>query len=274
MIYLKSEYEIEKMRESTRIVSQTLGKIAQKIEPGVMTATLDRIAEDFIVEQGGRPAFKGYGSPTNPFPATLCISVNEEVVHGIPSNRKLKEGDIVSVDCGVEKNGYFGDHAYTFIVGEVSSDVKKLLQTTLNSLHRGIEQAIHGNKIGDIGHAVQQTCEQEGYGVVRDLVGHGLGKSLHENPSVPNYGKKGKGTRLRSGMTLAIEPMINMGTWKVKTLSDGWTIVSADESLSAHFEHNIVIRKGEAEILSTFDYIAELSKNSENVFYHGQTRAN
>ncbi len=269
MIYLKSEYEIEKMRESTRIVSQTLGKIAQKIEPGVMTATLDRIAEDFIVEQGGRPAFKGYGSPTNPFPATLCISVNEEVVHGIPSNRKLKEGDIVSVDCGVEKNGYFGDHAYTFIVGEVSGEVRKLLQTTLNSLHRGIEQAIHGNKIGDIGHAVQQTCEQEGYGVVRDLVGHGLGKSLHENPSVPNYGKKGKGTRLRSGMTLAIEPMINMGTWKVKTLSDGWTIVSADESLSAHFEHNIVIRKGEAEILSTFDYIAELSKNSENVFYHG-----
>ena len=269
MIYLKSEYEIEKMRESTRIVSQTLGKIAQKIEPGVMTATLDRIAEDFIVEQGGRPAFKGYGSPTNPFPATLCISVNEEVVHGIPSNRKLKEGDIVSVDCGVEKNGYFGDHAYTFIVGEVSSDVKKLLQTTLNSLHRGIEQAIHGNKIGDIGHAVQQTCEQEGYGVVRDLVGHGLGKSLHENPSVPNYGKKGKGTRLRSGMTLAIEPMINMGTWKVKTLSDGWTIVSADESLSAHFEHNIVIRKGEAEILSTFDYIAELSKNPDNVILYG-----
>ena len=269
MIYLKSESEIEKMRESTRIVSQTLGKIAQKIEPGVMTATLDRIAEDFIVKQGGRPAFKGYGSPSNPFPATLCISVNEEVVHGIPSNRKLKEGDIVSVDCGVEKNGYFGDHAYTFIVGEVSAEVKKLLQTTLNSLHRGIEQAIHGNKIGDIGHAVQQTCEQEGYGVVRDLVGHGLGKSLHENPSVPNYGRKGKGTRLRSGMTLAIEPMVNMGTWKVKTLSDGWTIVSADGSLSAHFEHDIVVREGEAEVLSTFDYIAELSKNPENVFYHG-----
>ena len=240
------------MRESTRIVSQTLGKIAQKIEPGVMTATLDRIAEDFIVEQGGRPAFKGYGSPSNPFPATLCISVNEEVVHGIPKQSKTKEGDIVSVDCGVEKNGYFGDHAYTFIVGEVSAEVKKLLQTTLNSLHRGIEQAIHGNKIGDIGHAVQQTCEQEGYGVVRDLVGHGLGKSLHENPSFQIMEGKARSARLRSGMTLAIEPMINMGTWKVKTLSDGWTIVSADETLSAHFEHNIVIRKGKAEILSTF----------------------
>jgi methionyl aminopeptidase len=269
MIYLKSESEIEKMRESTLIVSQTLGKIAQKIEPGVTTATLDRIAEDFIADQGGRPAFKGYGPSSNPFPATLCISVNEEVVHGIPSNRKLLEGDIVSVDCGVEKNGYFGDHAYTFIVGEVDDEVKKLLQTTLNSLHFGIEQAIHGNKLGDIGHAIQSTCEQEGYGVVRDLVGHGLGKSLHEDPSVPNYGRKGKGTRLRSGMTLAIEPMINMGTWKVKTLSDGWTIVSADGSLSAHFEHDIVVREGEAEILSTFDYISELSKNPENVFYHG-----
>jgi methionyl aminopeptidase len=269
MIYLKSESEIEKMRESTRIVSQTLGKVAQKIEPGITTAALDRIAEDFIAEQGGRPAFKGYGTPSNPFPATLCISVNEEVVHGIPSNRELKEGDIVSVDCGVEKNGYFGDHAYTFIVGEVNNDVKKLLQTTLDSLHRGIEQATHGNKLGDIGHAIQQTCEQEGYGVVRDLVGHGLGKSLHEDPSVPNYGRKSKGTRLRSGMTLAIEPMVNMGTWKVKTLSDGWTIVSADGSLSAHFEHDIVVREGEAEVLSTFDYIAELSKNPENVFYHG-----
>jgi methionyl aminopeptidase len=269
MIYLKSEPEIEKMRESTLIVSQTLGKIAEKIEPGVTTGYLDRIAEDFIVKQGGRPAFKGYGPKANPFPATLCVSVNEEVVHGIPGNRELMEGDIVSVDCGVEKNGYFGDHAYTFIVGEVEEKVIKLLQTTLNSLHEGIKQAIHGNKIGDIGHAVQQTCEQEGYGVVRDLVGHGVGKSLHEDPSVPNYGRQGKGTRLRSGMTLAIEPMINMGTWKVKTLSDGWTIVTSDGSLSAHFEHDVVVREGEAEILSTFDYIAQLSKNPENVFYHG-----
>lgn len=261
MIFLKSETEIDKMRNAARLVSRTLAEVARVIEPGVETGKLDQIAEDFIKKNNARPAFKGYGGGKNPFPATLCISVNEEVVHGIPGSRKLEEGDIVSVDCGVEKEGYFGDHAYTFMVGECDDETRKLLKTTLESLYKGIEQAVHGNKIGDIGHAVQAHCEKQGFGVVRDLVGHGIGKNMHEDPSVPNYGKAGRGERLRTGMTLAIEPMITLGTWKVKTLSDGWTIVTADGTRAAHFEHDIVVREGEAEILSTFDYIAEITKN-------------
>jgi methionyl aminopeptidase len=195
--------------------------------------------------------------------------VNEEVVHGIPGGRKLEEGDIVSIDCGVEKDGYFGDHAYTFAVGDCDDKVLDLLRTTLESLYVGIENAIHGNRIGDIGNSIQTYCENAGYGVVRDLVGHGLGKSLHEDPSVPNYGRKGRGERLREGMTLAIEPMINMGSWKVKTLNDGWTVVTVDGGVSAHFEHDVVVREGKAEILSTFDYIAELSKNQDKVIQYG-----
>ncbi|MEQ9264065.1 MAG: type I methionyl aminopeptidase [Balneolaceae bacterium] len=269
MIYLKSEIEIEKMRESAQLVSRTLAEVSKFIEPGVTTGKLDRIAEDFILARNARPAFKGYGPSDNPFPGTLCISVNDEVVHGIPSDRTLKDGDIVSIDCGVEKNGYFGDHAYTFAVGECDEKVLNLLRTTLESLYVGIENAIHGNRIGDIGSSIQEHCESEGYGVVRDLVGHGLGKSLHEDPSVPNYGRRNRGERLRSGMTLAIEPMINLGSWKVKTLDDGWTIVTADGSVSAHYEHDVVVREGKAEILSTFDYIAELSKNQDNVIYYG-----
>ncbi len=269
MIYLKSESEIDKMRESAQLVSRTLGQVGKYIEPGVTTGKLDRIAEDYIKANNARPAFKGYGPRSNPFPGTLCISVNEEVVHGIPGDRVLNEGDIVSVDCGVEKDGYFGDHAFTFAVGDCEEEVLNLLRTTLESLYLGIENAIHGNRMGDIGSAIQVHCESEGYGVVRDLVGHGLGKSLHEDPSVPNYGRKGKGERLRSGMTLAIEPMINMGSWKVKTLKDGWTVVTADGKVSAHFEHDIVVREGSAEILSTFDYIAELSKNQDNVIQYG-----
>ena len=269
MIYLKSEQEIEKMRRSALLVSETLALVGKYIEPGVATAKLDQIAEDFIKSKNAAPAFKGYGPPNNPFPGTLCISVNEEVVHGIPGERILKEGDIVSIDCGVEKDGYFGDHAFTFIVGDCDDETKELLRTTLKSLYIGIENAIHGNRIGDIGNSIQTHCERAGYGVVRDLVGHGLGRSLHEDPSVPNYGRRGKGERLRSGMTLAIEPMINMGTWKVKTLNDGWTIVTADNKVSAHFEHDVVVREGEAEILSTFDYIAELSKNPDNVILYG-----
>ena len=269
MIYLKSEIEIDKMRESAQLVSRTLGEVGKFIEPGITTGQLDRIAEDYILANDARPAFKGYGSRSNPFPATLCISVNEEVVHGVPGKRILKEGDIVSIDCGVEKDGYFGDHAYTFAVGECDDKVLNLLKTTLESLYKGIENAVHGNRIGDIGNSIQAHCEQEGYGVVRDLVGHGLGKSLHEDPSVPNYGRKSKGERLRTGMTLAIEPMINMGSWKVKTLNDGWTIVTVDGSVSAHYEHDIVVREGKAEILSTFDYIAELSKNQDNVIHYG-----
>ena len=265
MIFLKSESEIEKMRASAQLVSQTLAKVAGYIEPGVTTARLDRVAEEFIQKNDARPAFKGYGPKGNPFPGTLCISVNEEVVHGIPSEkRELKEGDIVSIDCGVEKDGYFGDHAYTFAVGECDPETIRLLRTTLESLYKGIGQAVHGNKIGDISHAVQNHCEGAGYGVVRDLVGHGLGKSLHEDPSVPNFGKAGRGKRLRSGMTLAVEPMITLGSWKVQTLDDGWTVVTADKKKAAHYEHNIVVREGKAEILSTFDYIREITKNRIN----------
>ncbi|MDZ7658130.1 type I methionyl aminopeptidase [Fodinibius sp.] len=265
MIFLKSESEIEKMRESAQIVSRTLGEVAKHIEPGVTTGKLDRIAEEYIKKNDGRPAFKGYGPKGNEFPGTLCISINEEVVHGIPSDkRELKEGDIVSIDCGVEKNGYFGDHAYTFAVGECEDEKIRLLRATLESLYKGIEKAVHGNRIGDISQAVQSHCESEGFGVVRDLVGHGLGKSLHEDPSVPNFGKAGRGERLRSGMTLAVEPMITLGSWQVETLDDGWTVVTADRKVSAHYEHDIVVREGKAEILSTFDYIREITKSRIN----------
>ncbi len=265
MIYLKSESEIEKMRTSAQLVSQTLAEVAKYIEPGVTTAKLDQVAEEFIKKHNGRPAFKGYGPKNNPFPATLCISINEEVVHGIPSEkRKLQEGDIVSIDCGIEKDGYFGDHAYTFAVGNCEEEALDLLRTTLESLYRGIDEAEHGNKIGDISNAVQTHCESRGYGVVRDLVGHGLGRSLHEDPSVPNFGKKGRGERLRSGMTLAIEPMITLNSWKIKTLKDGWTVVTEDNSLAAHYEHDIVVREGKAEMLSTFDYIAEITESGIN----------
>lgn len=261
MVYLKSDSEIEKMRRSAQLVSRTLAEVAKNIEPGVTTGKLDQVAEEFIRKHNARSAFKGYGGPPNPFPATLCISVNEEVVHGIPGERVLQDGDIVSIDCGVELDGYFGDHAYTFMVGDCDEDTKKLLRRTLMSLYKGIEEAVHGQKVGDISHAIQEYCEEPGYGVVRELVGHGLGKRLHEDPSVPNFGKKGRGQRLRSGMTLAIEPMITMGSWKVRTLEDGWTVVTADSSLAAHYEHDIVVREGEAEILSTFDYITEITKN-------------
>ena len=265
MIYLKSESEIEKMRESAQIVSRTLAEVAKHIEPGVTTGKLDRVAEEFINKNGGRPAFKGYGPKGNEFPASLCISVNEEVVHGIPSEKKkLHEGDIVSIDCGVEKDGYFGDHAYTFAVGECEDEKIQLLRATLESLYKGIEQAVHGNRVGDIANAIQTHCENEGFGVVRDLVGHGLGKSLHEDPSVPNFGKAGRGDRLRSGMTLAIEPMITLGTYQVQTLDDGWTVVTADKKPSAHYEHDIVVREGKAEVLSTFDYIREITKSRIN----------
>src|SRR5690625_1152374 len=265
MIFLKSESEIDKMRTSARLVSRTLAEVAKHIEPGVTTAKLDSVAEDFIQKHHARPAFKGYGPKSNPFPGTLCISINEEVVHGIPSEkRELNEGDVVTIDCGVEKDGYYGDHAYTFAVGECDTQTIDLLRTTLESLYKGIDQAVHGNNIGDIACAIQTHCEAKGYGVVRDLVGHGLGKSLHEDPSVPNFGTAGRGNRLRSGMTLAIEPMITMGSYDVRTLDDGRTVVTADKKVAAHFEHDIVVREGKAEILSTFDYIREITKNRIN----------
>ncbi|MEX0769094.1 MAG: type I methionyl aminopeptidase [Balneolaceae bacterium] len=269
MIYLKSEAEIDKMREAAQLVSRTLGEVAKYIEPGVTTGKLDRIAEEYIQKNNARAAFKGYGSPDNPFPATLCISTNEEVVHGIPGDRILREGDIVSIDCGVEKNGYFGDHAYTFMVGECDEETVRLLRVTLESLYKGIDHAVHGNNVGDISYAVQSHCEGAGFGVVRELVGHGLGKNLHEDPTVPNYGKKGRGERLRSGMTVAIEPMVTMGNRRVNTLSDGWTIVTTDRKYSAHFEHDVVIRDGKAEILSTFDYITQITKNEILNLEHG-----
>ncbi len=269
MIYLKSESEIDKMREAAQLVSRTLAEVGKILEPGVETGKLDRIAEDYIKKHNARPAFKGYGGKNNPFPATLCISINEEVVHGIPGKRVVKEGDIVSVDCGVELNGFYGDHAYTFIAGETDDKTMNLLKTTLESLYLGIEQAVHGKRIGDIGSAIQKYCEDKNFGVVRDLVGHGIGKSMHEDPSVPNYGRPGKGERLRTGMGLAIEPMITSGSWKVKTLNDGWTIVTADGSKAAHFEHDVIVREGNAEILSTFDYISEITKNENLLTFYG-----
>lgn len=265
MIVLKSSAEIKVMKETSDLVSRTLAEVAKSIEPGVKTRKLNEVAEDFIRKHHAIPSFKGYGKPSNPFPAALCISVNEQVVHGFPSDYILKEGDLVSVDCGVYKNGFHGDQAYTFIVGDCSDDKKKLLRTTMESLYKGIDAARHGNKVGDISFAVQHHCEQQGYGVVRDLVGHGVGRNLHEEPSVPNYGKPGSGPRLRAGMTLAIEPMINMGTWRVKVLADGWTVVTADGAVSAHFEHNILITENDAEILTNFQYIEQLTKFSFDV---------
>jgi methionyl aminopeptidase len=253
MIYLKTREEIELMRESALMVSRSLGIIAKEIKPGVEPKYLDKLAEEYIRDNGGVPAFKGYRG----FPATLCISVNEAVVHGIPGSKPLKEGDIISVDCGVKKNGFYGDHAYSFAVGKVRPELEKLLKVTKESLYKGIEQAISGNRIGDISYAIQQHAESNGYGVVRELVGHGLGKSLHEDPEVPNYGKRGDGPKLKDGMVLAIEPMINLGKKNIKQLEDGWTIITADGLPSAHFEHDIAIIDGKPEILSSYAYIEE-----------------
>jgi len=258
MIYIKTEEEIELIRESSLLVGKALAEVAKLIAPGKKTIELDRIAEEYITDHKAKPGFKGY----NGFPYTLCISINEHVVHGFPSERELKDGDIVSVDCGVIKNGFYGDSAYTFAVGEVKEEILQLMERTKESLYMGIEMAFAGNRVGDIGFAVQSYVERFGYSVVRDLVGHGLGKGLHEKPEVPNYGKRGSGPVLKEGMVLAIEPMINLGTKKVIQESDGWTIRTADMMPSAHFEHDIVVRKGEAEILSTFKYIEEVLNRS------------
>ncbi|MEQ8909325.1 MAG: type I methionyl aminopeptidase [Vicingaceae bacterium] len=251
MIYLKTEEEIDLVRESSLLVGKTLAEVAKLVEPGVTPLELDRVAEEFIKDHGGVPGFKGY----NGFPNTLCTSVNHQVVHGIPSKEPLQNGDIISVDCGVLLNEFFGDVAYTFEVGEVNEDVRALLKVTKESLYKGIEAAKAGNRIGDIGFAVQEHAEKHGYGVVRELVGHGLGKNLHESPEVPNYGKRGSGMKLKEGLVLAIEPMINLGKRNVKQDQDGWTIITADKLPSAHFEHDIVVRKGEAEVLSTHEFV-------------------
>lgn len=257
MITIKTREEIELMREAALSVSRTLGIVAKEIKPGVSTLYLDKIAEEYIRDNGGIPAFKGYGHKKNPFPATLCMSLNAAVVHGIPNDKPLEEGDIISVDCGVVKNGYYGDHAYTFGVGQIAPEVQKLLDVTKESLYVGIEQMKSGNRIGDISYAIQQYAEKHGYGVVRELCGHGLGKNLHEEPEVPNYGKRGDGPKLRDGMVLAIEPMINMGKRNIKFLNDGWTVLTSDGLPSAHFEHDVALIDGKPEILSTFKYVEE-----------------
>lgn len=251
MIKIKTSEEIELLRESALVVSRTLGMLALEIKPGAHPLRLDKMAEEFIREQGATPGFLGmYG-----FPNTLNWSPNAQVVHGIPTDQPLKEGDIISVDCGALKNGYYGDHAFTFQVGEVDQATQKLLKVTKEALYIGIRHFKEGNRVGDVGHAIQTYCEAHGYGVVRELVGHGLGTEIHEDPQMPNYGKRGHGKKFSNGMVVAIEPMINRGTRKIKQLKDGWTILTADGQPSAHFEHNIALVNGKPELLSTFQYI-------------------
>ncbi len=257
MIFLKTDEEIELMRESNRLVGMTLGELAKHIKPGVTTLQLDKIAEEFIRSHGAIPSFLGYkGVPGSvDFPGSICSSVNNVVVHGIPSGYILQEGDIISIDCGTEKNGFCGDSAYTFCVGEVSEEIKSLLRTTKEALYKGIEQAVEGNRVGNIGDAIQTHCEKRGYSVVRELVGHGIGRKMHESPEVPNYGRKGTGPLLKKGICIAIEPMINMGSKNIVFENDGWTVRTKDRKPSAHFEHTVAIRAGKADILSTFEYI-------------------
>jgi methionyl aminopeptidase len=250
MARTKSARELDRMREACRIVSEVLRLIGQQVRPGVTTGELDAAAEQYIRSRGGIPAFKGYGPSDNPFPATLCTSVNEEVVHGIPGRRVLNDGDIVSVDVGVVKDGWYGDAARTFAVGAVSAETQRLLRVTEESLGRGIEAMHSGNRVHDISSAVQVYVEDAGFSVVRDLCGHGVGKELHEEPSVPNFGKKGTGAALVDGMTLAIEPMVNAGGWQVRVLDDGWTVVTKDGKPSAHFEHTVALVNGRPEILT------------------------
>ena len=252
MIFLKTEEEIELLRESNLLVCKTLAELAKVIQPGVTTAQLDRLAEEFIRDNGATPAFKGYCG----FPASLCTSVNDQVVHGIPSDKVvLKDGDIVSVDCGTFKNGFVGDSAYTFAVGEISDEVKLLLETTKESLFKGIEQAVEGRRLGDLGYVIQNHCEAKGFSVVREFVGHGVGRKMHEAPEVPNYGNRGRGTMLKTGMTLCIEPMINLGKRDIVIERDGWTTRTRDGKPSAHFENAVAVAKGKADILSDFSII-------------------
>jgi methionyl aminopeptidase len=253
MLYTKTSEEVELLRESNQLVSKTLAMIASLIRPGITTLDLDREAETFIRDNGALPAFKGY----NGFPRTLCTSVNDEVVHGIPSGYVLKEGDIVSVDCGVLLNGYYGDSAYTFPVGQIDEEVKRLLEYTKASLEDGVKEAVAGKRVGDISFAVQSKAESGGYSVVRELVGHGLGTRLHESPEVPNYGRKGTGPKLEKGLVICIEPMINMGLKDTMQMRDGWTIKTSDGKPSAHFEYAVAVDKGMADVLTTFKFIEE-----------------
>ncbi len=263
MIFYKTEEEIELIRQNCILVCKVLAQVGSMLRPGITGAELDKASEELIRDHGAVPAFKGYKG----FPSTLCVSANEHVVHGIPSDKQIfKDGDIVSVDCGVKKNGFFGDAAYTFAIGEVPEDVMDLLRVTQASLYKGIEQAVAGKRLGDIGFAIQEFVERDhGYGVVRELVGHGLGRELHEEPEVPNYGKRGKGPMLKEGLVIAIEPMVNMGKKEVVTSKDGWTVFAKDRKPSAHFEHTVVVRKNQADILSDHSLIEEAVRKNTHI---------
>lgn len=261
MIQYKSDEQIELIRESSLLVGKTLAEVAKMIKPGINPIELDKRAEEFIRDNQAIPAFKGYGGS---FPNSLCLSVNDVVVHGIPAKEVLKDGDVISVDCGVLKNGYYGDSAYTFEIGEVAPEVSQLLKVTKESLYKAIEKAVVGNRLGDVSFAVQEHAEKHGYGVVKELVGHGIGQHLHEKPDVPNYGKRGTGLKLMEGLVIAIEPMINLGKAAIWQLNDGWTIKTRDGLPSAHFEHTIAVKKGKADILSSFQFVEEVLNKNKN----------
>lgn len=259
MIFLKTEDEIELLRQSNLLVGKTLAELAKIIKPGVTTKELDKVAEEFIRDHGAEPTFKGFPNPYgSAFPASICTSVNEQVVHGIPSDVVLRDGDIVSVDCGTYMNGFCGDSAYTFCVGDVDDEVLNLLRTTKEALYLGIQNAVQGKRLGDIGYSIQQHCENNSYGVVREFVGHGIGKKMHEDPQVPNYGKRGTGVMLKQGMCIAIEPMITLGERQIVMERDGWTVRTRDRKVAAHFEHTVAVRSGKADILSSFQFIEEV----------------
>ena len=259
MVYLKTDEEVELLRKANLLVGSTLAELAKVIEPGVTTKQLDTIAETFIRDNGAEPTFKGFPNPYGgPFPASICASVNNQVVHGIPNDTPLENGDIVSIDCGTLLNGFCGDSCYTFKVGEVSDEVSKLLDVTKESLYKGIEQAVVGSRLGNISYAVQNYCESNSYGVVREFVGHGIGRDMHEEPQVPNYGRRGTGMLLKNGLCIAIEPMITLGKREISMLSDNWTIVTRDGKPAAHYEHTVCVRKGKADILSSFDEIEKV----------------
>lgn len=259
MVYLKTDEEVELLRKANLLVGSTLAELAKVIEPGVTTKKLDTIAETFIRDNGAEPTFKGFPNPYGgPFPASICTSVNNQVVHGIPNDTPLENGDIVSIDCGTLLNGFCGDSCYTFKVGEVSEEVSKLLDVTKESLYKGIEQAVVGSRLGNISYAVQNYCESNSYGVVREFVGHGIGRDMHEEPQVPNYGRRGTGMLLKNGLCIAIEPMITLGKRDISMLSDNWTIVTRDGKPAAHYEHTVCVRKGKADILSSFDEIEKV----------------
>jgi methionyl aminopeptidase len=262
MIFYKTKDEIELIRESCLLVSRTLALVAKELKPGITGIKIDQLAEEFILDHKAKPGFKGYRS----FPATLCISPNEGVVHGIPTSREFVDGDVVSIDCGSFLNGFYGDSAFTFAIGDVSDDVMDLLHVTNTSLYRGIDKVVKGNRLGDIGHAIQEYAEVEHpYGVVRELIGHGIGRNLHEKPDVPNYGRRGKGPLLKEGLVIAIEPMVNLGTREIRQSSDGWTIVSRDGKPSAHYEHTVAVTKNGPDILSNHEFIKVAIKNNPNI---------